>query len=207
MPNFETEIINMDQVRMTGVSIMYTERASDLNAQGSIVGAQVNGDKDWTDFITDGFDALTALKQMEVLPAKNGFYTFVKPSTISDLDYEKYSPMKLVNGIQVGTYFDLDSSSSYVAIYAKVQVLGGRDAYLTLAQGYEYLSNNTFREYGMARVRPEVFSDALYELTSVPQFHCNPTHFEEIWNNMKQVAKDIFGGAMYAIPKIKSLLG
>jgi len=51
------------------------------------------------------------------------------------------------------------------------------------------------------------FSDALYELTSVPQFHCNPTHFEEIWGNMKQVAKDVFEGAMYAIPKIKSLLG
>lgn len=208
MTQFETEVETMDSLRISGVSMMYTERASELTAQGSIAVAQVNGDVDWTKYASSsGYNALLGLEQSTPFKAKGGCYTFIKPTDQSDLSYQKYSPMKTVNDIQVGCSFDLDSQSPYVVMYIRVEVAGGRDGYITFAQGIEYLSNNPFREYQMPRVRPTTFADALYALDEIPQFHCNPTHFEEIWNSMKTVAKDVFEGALYALPKIKGLLG
>jgi hypothetical protein len=202
--NFENELPSMNALRVGGVSMKYAERASDLNTQGEIIGAQINGSYLWHNFISDGFDKATAQRQMKKMPIKNGFYAYIKPTNLEQLSYDHF-PFVQDNNVMDGQCTYLDDPSPYLIFYARVISDPGKDAYVECHYGVEWLTNTDWRTYGIARYSPKLFEEAIWQLDNIDQFHENPTHFGEIWEDIKKVAKDTSDGLLDYGPKLFNL--
>lgn len=202
--NFENELPSMNALRVGGVSMKYAERASDLNTQGEIIGAQVNGSYLWHNFISDGFDKVTSQRNSCKKPIKNGFYAYIKPTNIDQLSYDHF-PFVQDNNVMDGQCTYLDDPSPYIIFYARVVSDPGKDGYVECHYGIEWLANTDWRTYGLARYSPKIFEQAIWQLDQIEQFHENPTHFGEIWENIKRVAKDSTEGLLEYAPKLVNL--
>jgi len=203
---FENEYQNIDAIRLGGVSMKYAERASDLNTQGEIIGAQCNGSFLWTNFLRNGFTTATSQRLMKKLPIKNGFYGWIKPTDIDQLSYEKFPLVKDNTNTCDGCCTYLDDTAPYIAFYAKVVSDPGKDGYIECNYGTEFLTNTKWRTYGQARFGPDTFQTVLYMLDQVDQFHENPKHVSEIWEALKSMVKDTADGILEYGPKFKELM-
>jgi hypothetical protein len=205
IPDLDNNLLAVDKIRVLSAAVLYMERASPLNAQGSIISAQVPGTRPWTDFLISGYGKIGKIQGVEPLPIKTGAYGFLKPTDpVRDFAYQ--SGYIVDDGRVMASYYMLDDETDYIATFAAVENADGRDAQFTLSYAVEYQTTDSWRDLDVARVSPEDFNQSVWGLKNVKQFHGNPVHVKEIWNAIKMIASDVTNGMLTYIPKITSMM-
>lgn len=172
--------------RTIGSSLMFTNKASEINRQGKIITAQLPRGSYWTNYASASYDQISSLPDSKPFEAKNGCYAFTKPTDRTDFEFKNEWLTQV--GVLIDCYYELDSDSPPIVICANISATTGQDAYWTHAYSIEYFTTNQWLPVGTSRVSHELGSTALDQLKLIYQFHENPLHIGEIWNNIKRVS-------------------
>jgi len=204
LPDFSANMFAVDKIRVLSAACLYSERASPLNAQGTVMGAQVPGNRPWLDFVEAGLTKIGKVQGVVDYPAKTGFYGYLRP-TDQVRDFEYVEGYTVENDVPLESFYWLDKSSDYLVFHASVTTDAGRDARFNFAFSVEYMTTDTWRS-----VRQPEFDDnrldlALRRLKKVRQFFQNGTHIMEIWKALTTIGKDLADGALNYVPKFAGM--
>lgn len=191
---------NIETFCTLGSSLMYTNTASPLNRQGKLLARELPAKTMWHNFID--FDAVANQSLALVKDAPEGLYAFIRPS---GNEVGQFRTLQYNTGNLVGTYddeflFTLYPEEPYVLIHAQITTAAGRDAYLTRCISMEYTSLAMFIEQAKGVVSEDDLKIALKLLAELPQFHDNPFHFSDVWDWIKDTAKDVWGAVKDVAP-------
>jgi len=200
LPNFSTNFSFVDAIRISSVSLMYTNTASPLNRQGQIVGIQVPKGSSWTQWTS--FGTLVADKKSKILDALNGMYGFLKPTSADDFNLQVYELPDFQLNTAAGSemVFDLYPKSDFLALVAQVNIAAGQTGYWTLGAAVEFTTQNQWIELHCADLSHEEMQMALDFLVNVPQWHTNALHWDDIWESIKGAARDTWSAVKEIAP-------
>jgi len=201
LPGYVDNFAFVEALRITAVSLMYTNTASNLNNQGQIVGLQAPKGSAWLQF-TD-FQTVAADKKSVTRDIKEGNYGFLKPTSTLDIAamviYELPS-----DGIQATQYednvFTIYPESDYLVTIASCNVLAGQVGYLTIAAALEYTTLNQWIEVRRGKLTDQELKEALFVLSGLQQWHTNELHWDDIWEGIKDVGRSIWSGIKDVAP-------
>lgn len=190
MPGITENAPVAEAMRINALSVMYSNTAPMLQRGGTITGVQLNKDKHWCEVAQELMGDESALQQYQkckTLVADNGIYGFLKPDGIQDFDLiESYE----VFGNHISSaFYPLVTPGGYLAVVVEIEEPSGRDGYVTLNYGIEYLTTDVWRATFEASDSPELYTKALVYLKNLPQWHENPKHISEIWASIKRAGK------------------
>lgn len=206
LPGMDANALAVDGMRIQAMSLMYTNRASDLNRQGQICLYQVPQDILW-DELAVSFNEVSSSQGAKTLIADKGGYLFAKPTQPSDFDMQ--TPFEAFGASIRDAGFYLQNKNDYLCIALQItNDQGGRDGYFTRAYGIEYRTDDVWRECATGG-DAKCFQEGLMLLKGLQQYHENPLHWAEIWDGIKKAAGSVASVvAKYGVPaaKVASLL-
>ena len=188
---------NIRTFTVLGASGMYTNTASPLNRQGKILGRELPAKANFLEFLD--FDTVANQSLAVVRDAPEGMFAFTRPDGTNfghtqpllydadDTDNDEYT-------------FLLYPLDPFVIIHAVVTTLAGQDAYFTRAISIEYTSLSMFIEQHQGSLTASDVKIALKLLSMMPQFHENPLHFDDVWDWIKNTAKDVWSAVKEVAP-------
>jgi hypothetical protein len=189
-----------DNIRMynvIGCSGMYSNTASPLNRQGKILGRELPAKANFLEFLD--FDTVANQSLAVVRDAPEGMFAFTRPDAnnfghsqpllydADDTDNDEYTFL----------VYPLDP---FLVIHASVTTLAGQDAYFSRAISLEYSSLSMFIEQHQGQATNSDVKVALKLLSMMPQFHENPFHFDDVWDWIKNAAKDVWSAVKEVAP-------
>jgi hypothetical protein len=190
---------NIQTFDVLGSSLMYTNTASPLNRQGKIVARELPSKTMWSAF-TD-FDTVANMSLAVVKDAPLGMYGFIRPEgddlgNFVTLQYDTNNAADTDDEF----LFHLFPDEPYLIIHASVNTAAGRDGYLTRNISIEYTSLSMFIDQIEGDVDEDDLKHALKLLAKIPQFHDNPFHFSDVWDWIKDTAKDVWSAVKEVAP-------
>jgi len=188
IPGFEAECLSMDNYRVNGAAVMFTNTSSTLNEQGKVSGVQAPRGKFWYDYTASYAQVAGAPGSMRGV-AKKGLYGFMKPSGDEDTQLRTYTES---NGLVVMDSFwplALEDQPAYLVIRASIDDASGQDGYFTYWWGIEWGTTNKWRNSVIPGGDPLTTMNVLRELKKLPQWHENPLHIKDILTGLKNVAR------------------
>lgn len=194
LPGFVANYGATESIRVNAAAVMYTNRASDLNKQGQIVGWQTPRGSHWLEYCYSGFSALSEKPGCCVKPISNGMYGFYKPTDVSE--FEMSSDLVVSDaGDILDSFYRIDDPAPCVILYPQVTgTTAGQDGYFSFFFGVEYETQDTWRVRDIAHGSSKDCDEALEAIRLYVQFHENPLHWSEIWDGIKRVGKGIVKG-------------
>lgn len=190
----------VDALRITGVSIMYTNTASPLNRQGQVVGLQVPRGSSWLQF-TD-FQTVSGDKKSVTRDIVEGAYGFLKPNSADDLNLKIYELPS--DGTQANqsedNVFLLYPESDFLCVIASCNVSAGQVGFLTFGTSLEYTTLSQWIEVRNGKLTDAELKNALEMISRVQQWHTNALHWDDIWEGIKDVGRTIWGGIKEVAP-------
>jgi len=203
IPTLEKVINSVDNHRVIGSSIMYTNTAAPLNREGSLMPYQLLPGMYWHDIVTGmdtAYAAVAALPGARPFEATEGAYIFHKPTNDDDWDFkdEYYT----TDGNLIDCYYEIDSESPPVLIVISIDTGNAQNGYWTLTQSIEFFTQSQAFDQELCKVSYYIGDEALDKIKYIEQVHSNALHVKEIWssivNQTKKAGKWIFD----SIPKI-----
>lgn len=194
LPDLEKNLSRETGVRVTALSMMYTNTSPVLELGGNISGYQFGPKDDWLDLLTNDVATLLHSKRGSVtIDIRRGLHGYLKPT--QPKDFELLSCTELDDqGNLVDSFYPLDDRGAFLAMAMTTSSAGtGNQGYLTFRYGIEYLTSDTWASISSADVPDEVFKEALGKLRTLDQFHENPLHMKELWAKIKNGAKKVIG--------------
>jgi hypothetical protein len=200
LPNFDVNYNFIDALRVVGVSLMYTNTASPLNQQGQIVGLQVPKGSSWLQWASFGTNSVD--QKSRILKAANGMYGFLKPTSRDDLDMIVYELPDQANVQNAGNecVFNLYPSSDFLCVIPQVNIVAGQTGYWTIGTSVEYTTMNQWIELHTSAITNAELDSVFDVLGPIEQWHTNGLHWDEIWGEIKSVARDVFNGIKEIAP-------
>lgn len=215
LPNFLNQVPSIEDVRVIGASLMFSNTSNMLARQGQIVGVQLKPFTDWTEFI--GFNAISGLRTSTQKLAEKGMYGFLKPSDPSDFNWTgeievvgtSRSPVNAGSTFEGldDAFFNILPSSGYISIVASMDPAVQRTGYWTSAYKLEYLSDDQWRSLEHPSIQGAEVELALAAISEAPMFYENPFHFQDILDWVKGVAKRVADGVIEYGPKVINAIG
>lgn len=203
IPDLVNNYSALDGIRMISASLRYTETASPLNRQGRVAQVQMPVEIPWQNLVIEGQTGVSSANGSYFDNIEKGSYMWLKPSQASDFAWQNY--IETYEGVLYDSYYPLINQSQWLAWYAVVTDVDGRDGQFTVSFGLEYLTNDTFRSKIPPNISPRCYDDALLLLRNVTQYTENPTHLDEIWRSIKSGAKTVFNLAMKYGPTVAAV--
>lgn len=208
LANFIENVASTDGIRINACSLMYSNMASIANIQGQVAMYQSPGSEEWTKFAlsTKGpYTKVSGSNGADHRIAQNGIYGFLKPQNISDFFFSKHIVTD-DNGI-THCSFDIISEYPYLVFAASITDPNGRNGYFTTCSAIEYQTDDVWRSIALPNLKKGEFEEAIEVVGELVQFHDNPLHFSDLWNQIKKVApKLIEGAAEMAVSKAIQML-
>lgn len=209
MPHVEEMALNIDGLRSTAISIMLSPHPSVLNLGGEVAGVQLPPSESWNSIVEgEGSDPLNIISNMNGAytgKLKDGIYGFLKPTSTED--FQMQEPFILYDEAITAYRNPVQPAGGWLVVTATVpatatNTFAGALAYLTLAHGVEYRTTNVWLSVQPPTSDPRVFSDAIYTLRSVTQWHENPWHIKDIFKSVMSAGKS----ALKLAPTIAELV-
>jgi hypothetical protein len=194
-------------IRMNGLSLMYSNRASYLKIEGSVYGVQVGGDKPWVDLISNT-DAVSQLQGCVEMHAVNGMYGFLKPGDIRDADIKSFTTVS--GSSVVDSFWPINDSSSYLCLYIHTET-EAEDGFWTARFSLEYRTNDVWRATSSSELPATICAQAKEAVKEMQQFYENPNHLKAILGKVWQLGRRVAQHAPaalaftrdYVLPTIK----
>jgi hypothetical protein len=199
LSNLPNNFGSTDGIRISAVSMMYSNEASPLNKQGKVCGFQEPQGVHWNDFI-GSFSTFSSQQGSTTMPIENGLYGFLKPTQPEDFDLIDHSIIE--NGVVYDSFYPLDQKSAFLMIYWQITALPGQDGYWTICHGIEYQTNDVWRPVDDSHLDGQTYSMALESIKTFPQWYENPLHWSDIWERIKSVSSSIASGIVKYGPTV-----
>lgn len=200
-PGIEDNLANIKTYSVLGSSLMYTNTASPLNRQGKIVARELPSKSNWLDYLN--FDQVANLSLAEVRDAPEGMYAFTRPSAGT---FGNFKTLVYDATDENEEYlYTILPDEPFVIIHASVSTTAGQDGYLTINQSIEYTSTSQWIEQKVGEMSNDDVKVALRLLSSMPQFHENPLHFDDVWSWIKDTASNVWGAIKDVAPYVAAV--
>jgi len=199
---FEANFSTAKAPRVYAVAMMYSNEASEFDAEGKLVGYQFQPGSLWNEVTT--FRKLSASSGSVLKKAKTGIYGYLKPTDVSD--FATLNEFETSNGSLLDCYAPVTTHSGYLAVYASVTVSAGQDALWTFAEALDYQTDDTWRPIGRPIYKAAVYKAAIEALQNQQQWFDNPAHFLAIWQGITKAAKAFVGGVNRYGPRTVQLM-
>lgn len=200
-PGIEDNLANIKTFSVLGASLMYTNTASPLNRQGKIVARELPAKSNWLDYLN--FDQVANLSLAEVKDAPEGMYAFTRPNAGT---FGSFKTLVYDATDEVEEYlYTILPDEPFVIIHASVATTAGQDGYLTLNQSIEYTSTSQWIEQKIGEMSNDDVKIALRLLSSMPQFHENPLHFDDVWSWIKDTASNVWSAVKDVAPYVAAV--
>jgi len=199
LPGLETQFTTAETMNVSGVSLMLSPNANDLNAAGEIVGYQMEQGEDFSNGFN--FDVITNQPNYRMMPFKKGLYGFIKPNDEADF---KLRPAVYYTQYQANTDgtarspgwcpIPLDPSLNvWLLMAVKCPIVSG-----AVPSGTMYLTVNfniiqTTTSQWIQQLRPTYGRDEylrlLEALKDADQFYENPFHVRDLLGYFKSAGR------------------
>jgi hypothetical protein len=202
LPDLQNNAAAATKIRISAVSLCYTNKTAPLNKEGEIVGVQLPAGRGWTKNALAGgsFSFLSSLQNAKVLPIDNGMYGFLKPTSTDDFTAKSY--FSYAGTFILDSAYPLKEQTDYLCMCGSVISPIGRNGYWTRAYGIEYLSTDVWRDSEEAAVSADTYRQALVMLKDVQPWIENPLHWGLIWKNIKAAGSRVVNGIQKYGPSI-----
>lgn len=194
LPDLEKNLARETGVRVTALSMMYSNTSAVLELGGNISGYQFGPKDDWLDLLTNDVATLIHTKRgSTTIDIRRGLHGYLKPT--QPRDFELLSCTELDDlGNLVDSFYSLDNRGAFLAFALTVPAgTFANQGYFTFRYGIEYLTSDTWASIASSEMPDEVFKEALGKLKTLDQFHENPLHIKELWAKIKSGAKKVIG--------------
>jgi len=210
IPEFDTIIGSMPSIRMTGMSLEFSNTDALLYRGGKIAQLQVPVGKHWREFVYPqnptgpylvtpspdyGYGLLDRLKDVDNKPAEKGSYLYRKPVDMS-FDWRWQHNYTVNSGVLFDSFIPLEtySTTSFLA-FAITGKLTALDGFWTVSYNCEAMTTDTTRSTDIAKADPLVIYEAQGAMRLMPQYAENPNHLSVIAaalkNGISWVAKHL----------------
>lgn len=214
VPQVDTQLANLEQVRMNANAVLISDVASELNVEGSVYAAQFPQGVLWYNKMN--VTTITQCNNAATLPLRTGIYAFLKPG--SNDDYKYSNLITTSGGVVNNSSWDLARMSPFVIIRSSTAKTGtaipGYDFLLTHTCAIEYVTENQWFETNKSEFDILTRMEAVSRLGDMTQFYENPEHLKKIAQFLGRgagmIAKNahVIGRALGCIfPQYASLLG
>lgn len=205
-PDLIRNFLSVKAVRTNAVSLMYSNMAAQIQLSGQIAMYQAPEGSCWTTYALDSkgpYTKISTSQGSERIVAKNGMYGFLKPTQMRDFDYCK-DVTQYPGGI-VKARFPIVQTSAFLAMGASIELPGGRQGYLTISNGLEYETSDTWRPVQSPTLKKEDFEAGSEALARLVQFHENPKHLAELWEQIKNAVPKVAQGILKYAPYVMQM--
>lgn len=208
IPGLAANMASASAIRMMGISLMYTNKASVDYLGGSIAGYQVPASLEWQNYVS--FDQVNELQGSDTRDARRGMYGFIKP--VDETDFEFLKPDEFLvkldqSGNVLDCYYPLMSHRPFLVMATDLTALQTA-GYWTFAFSIEYQTTDVWREIASPSLPVNQGDLALSALKQIDQFHENTTHIKKVLDGvMKFVGKGMdlynsYGPPMAALARL-----
>jgi len=203
LPNYSDNYKFIDAIRITGVSLMYTNTSAPINRQGQVVGLQCPKGSSWFQF-TD-FDTVASDKKSEARDIVNGNFGFLKPTSLADFnmnvpEFPSDTSAPLTQDAFDDNVFLIYPTTDYLCTIAQVLLPVGQSGYITLGYSTEYTTLNQWIQVQTGNLGEPEIASALELLSKMPQWHENDLHWDDVWSWIKDTASSIWNGVKEVAP-------
>lgn len=205
LPSLHTNWADINAMRVTAVSALYSDRTSQLITQGNITSAQVGASEHWTTHAgigpglcaggVDPYPVIAAYNGCYSGPYRKGAYRPLKPASLEELNL---IPMDTCDA-NYPPAVDLDALGDYIVVAVSTGTLTtGVIAEFTATWHVEFETESQWRDLRAPDIHPRVLEDAQFLLAQANTGMENPLHLASVWNFIKKAAGVIgtVGGAL-----------
>jgi hypothetical protein len=190
LPGLESMITSVDDHRVIGASLMYTNTAAPLNREGKILPYQLSPGQYWHDYISGAdtsFNTVSALPGAVPFEIPEGAYIFHKPTSDDDWDFK--DEWYCVDGTLIDVYYSLDDPSPPILIIPVIETSNGQSGYWTICQGIEFFSTSQMFNFAVPTIPSRYADEALDQVKHLIQVHSNALHLKQIFANIVAATK------------------
>jgi len=196
----------VDDIKIFGVSILYTNTSAFTSNQGQVAMAQIPGMLAWTNNYT--FDSIASMNaaRSKYQPVTNGSYVFLKPGDSKDFSYlseyevssvatERIAGSSGPDGFEDGAFL-IYPESDYLATILAQDPTVQRSGLCSIANSLQYITNDNWTEVQLPRYDLSTVEPSLKALRTITQFHENEFHISDVFNWLKDAASTVVQGVM-----------
>jgi len=201
----ESMFPSIDFFRVNAHSIRLTNTTSVLNKGGSQVSRQMPGSRAW--WLTSmSYNTVASLPDVMPCEVTKGSFLFWKPTSLSDFDWKREWSWDSAQGILSDAWSYIYSERQYLlTTFIPSDPLTFAGFYFP-AQKVEYQTLNQWIGTEEPTTSESDLKLVLEILVKMPQFYDNPSHAEDIWNNIKSWGAKIAGIVDQAIPVVSGII-
>jgi len=196
----------VDDVKIFGLSILYTNTSAFTSNQGQVAMAQIPGMLAWTNNYT--FDSIASMNasRSKYQSVTNGSYVFLKPGDARDFSYlsefevssaatERIASSSGPDGFEDGAFL-IYPESDYLATVLSQDPTVQRSGLCSIANSLQYITNDNWTEVQLPRYDLATVEPSLKALRTITQFHENEFHISDVFNWLKDAASTVVQGVM-----------
>jgi hypothetical protein len=198
LPYFEARETTTPGIRTTAASLMWSNAASNLNAEGVAAGVQLKPGQSWTSVInvTLGDPVAAVLNNTggegaSEFPLKRGIYGFHKPP--NSKAFEMFDPSISNQYGVVDICFDLVDPTGWLVVAMSTALVSGSypggDGYVTAVWDVEFMSPDPWYAALPPPDDSETVEAAVKMIRNLPQWHENPLHLKQIGAFLKSAGR------------------
>jgi hypothetical protein len=194
LADFETVVGAFDTMRINSMSLMYTNTAAQLDRNGYVASWQCPRATDFVEYVRAGFDEFANRPEALRDDAKDGWYTWFKPSSAVDWQFNSVSTVQ-PPGSALREYdaYMHPPVSDYLMIFLSVPIDAGRAGYWTAAACVEARTNSVWQSTDYAPGGPSSLERALMAVRRAPQGRCNPLHVKDLFDWVRRHKQQLHG--------------
>lgn len=190
----DEQIASIQAMRVISSSIRFQQNASALSDGGSFHQYQAKSNTLWLD--NSSTDQLSRYQQLTTNRAKDGVYSYLKPSTTLDFNWLNEWDVLSDEGDDENSQFDdgafdILPPTGYLCVVGTLPAQTGTTALAgiwELWQKVEFQTSNQLATLDMPRFGQEAYKAALNCLVACPQHYTNDFHWEDIGKWIKETA-------------------
>jgi len=198
LPDLSDNIEAIDDLRVIGVAGMFTNTSAAVARQGQVAGLQCDAKTDFRDYL--GYSAVTSDRRKHVaFENSEGMYGFLLPQDDNDFSF--------LDEIETGSQdipttgptnlkdakFMIVPRSAYITVCVSAQPGYNRTGYWTYSSTVEFTSQNQWYDLQKPEYSLSQLSAGAQCLKTCQQWHQNFPHIGEIWDWIKDAAKNVVG--------------
>jgi hypothetical protein len=204
LPGYFEKIGSVDGIRISSVSLMYTNTTPEIYLGGQIAGFQEPKGVFWHSLFTDGFQTVSGNNNAVTLNVSKGMYGFLRPTQTEDFDVQRY--VAVLGSELVDSFYPLRQNTAWLVMYANItQNVANQTGLWTYAFNAEFETEDTWFDLETAKMTQSQFESAANIIKEIPTFHENPLHLKDIWNSIKSGAGKALDFGMKYGPTIASI--
>jgi hypothetical protein len=182
--DMEKKILSLSALKVTALAMRYANTASPYSRQGKLARVQSPKNIFWDAWAqTGGYDKVAAAQNSTWKDANEGSYKFMIPTAEADFDFQ--SDFLVMRGLLIDCFYPLRERSEYMITYLQITTTDGRDGQFEFVSAGEFTTDDLWFRTAKPRVSVEAWEAAVNMLSDCPTDYGNPTHWSEIWAQIK----------------------